>query len=130
MLPSGYVCKYNIREAVPKLQLLEQLLTPGENCMSRKCLPYKKPAIFSKSLFQNQPGFGTSSRYIKFFPKFNFRKIRLGFACFIEPKVRNQRFAPTGFWKKPREEIFVLGTSCGFSAYSPQNRYFKMPLAA
>jgi hypothetical protein len=29
--------------------------------MSRKCLPYKKLAIFSKSLFQNQPGFGTSS---------------------------------------------------------------------
>jgi hypothetical protein len=48
-------------EAVPKLQFLEQLLTPGENCMSRKCLPCKKLAIFSKSLVQNQPGFGTSS---------------------------------------------------------------------
>jgi hypothetical protein len=50
-----------IDEAVPKLQFLEQLLTPGENCMSRKSLPYKKLAIFSESLFQNQPGFGTSS---------------------------------------------------------------------
>jgi hypothetical protein len=50
-------------EAVPKLQFLEQLLTPGENCISRKCLLYKELAIFSKSLFQNQPGFGTSSGY-------------------------------------------------------------------
>jgi hypothetical protein len=50
-------------EAVPKLQFLEQLLTPGENCMSRKSLPYNKLAIFSESLFQNQPGFGTSSIY-------------------------------------------------------------------
>jgi tRNA(fMet)-specific endonuclease VapC len=48
-------------EAVPKLQFLEQLLTHGENCISRKCLPYKELAIFSKSLFQNQPGFETSS---------------------------------------------------------------------
>jgi hypothetical protein len=40
---------------------LEQLLAHGENCISRKCLPYKELAIFSKSLFQNQPGFGTSS---------------------------------------------------------------------
>jgi hypothetical protein len=46
-----------IVEAVPKLQFLEQLLTPGENCTSRKCLPYKELAIFSKSLFQTQPGF-------------------------------------------------------------------------
>ncbi|MDR1419546.1 MAG: hypothetical protein LBI86_04170 [Treponema sp.] len=40
-------------EAVPKLQFLEQLLTPGENCISGKCLTYKELAIFSKSLFQN-----------------------------------------------------------------------------
>jgi hypothetical protein len=48
-------------EAVPKCQILEQLLTPGENCISHKYLPYKELSIFSKSLFQNQPGFGTSS---------------------------------------------------------------------
>ncbi|MDR1127963.1 MAG: hypothetical protein LBL20_01520 [Treponema sp.] len=29
--------------------------------MSRKFLPYKELAIFSRSLVQNQPGFGTSS---------------------------------------------------------------------
>ncbi|MDR1351703.1 MAG: hypothetical protein LBK05_00350, partial [Treponema sp.] len=46
-----------IIEAVPKLKFLKQLLTPGENCMSRKCLPYKKSAIFPRSLVQNQPGF-------------------------------------------------------------------------
>jgi hypothetical protein len=57
-----------ILEAVPKCQILEQLLTPGENCISRKCLPYKELAIFSKSLFHrtegsHQPGFGTSSLF-------------------------------------------------------------------
>jgi hypothetical protein len=36
-------------EAVPKLQFLEQLLTPGENRISHKCLSYKELAIFSKS---------------------------------------------------------------------------------
>jgi hypothetical protein len=36
-------------EAVPKLQFLEQLLTPGENCESRNCLRYKELAIFSKA---------------------------------------------------------------------------------
>jgi hypothetical protein len=40
---------------------------PGENCMSRKFLPYKELAIFSRSLVQNQAGFGTSSSM--YFPK-------------------------------------------------------------
>ncbi|MDR2370181.1 MAG: hypothetical protein LBD71_01770, partial [Treponema sp.] len=40
---------------------LEQLLTPGENCMSRKHSTHKESAIFSGSLFQNQPGFETGS---------------------------------------------------------------------
>jgi hypothetical protein len=31
-----------INEAVPKLQFLEQLLTLGKNCISRKCLTYKE----------------------------------------------------------------------------------------
>jgi hypothetical protein len=33
--------------------------------MRGKCLPYKKLAIFSISLFQNQPGFETSSSVIR-----------------------------------------------------------------
>jgi hypothetical protein len=45
---------------------LEQLLTPGENCMSRKCLPHKKLAIFSRRLVQNQPGF-VSISLVRFF---------------------------------------------------------------
>jgi hypothetical protein len=40
-------------EAFPKLQLLGMLLTPGENCISHKCLFSKELAIFSKSLSQN-----------------------------------------------------------------------------
>jgi hypothetical protein len=64
-------CKFFITEAVPKLQFLEQLLALGENCISRKCLTHKELAIFFKSLFQNQPGFGTSSTEAvpKFFSK-------------------------------------------------------------
>jgi hypothetical protein len=58
--------KLLIFEAVPKLQFLEQLFTPGENCISHKYLTHKKLAIFSKSLFYRtegsyQPGFRTSS---------------------------------------------------------------------
>jgi hypothetical protein len=45
-------------KAFPKLQFLGKLLTPGENYISRKCLTYKELAILSKSILQNQPGFG------------------------------------------------------------------------
>jgi hypothetical protein len=48
-------------EAVPKLQFLEQLLTPWRKLHLCNSLYSKELAIFSKSLFQNQPGFGTSS---------------------------------------------------------------------
>jgi hypothetical protein len=53
--------KFYLSEAVPKLQFLEQLLTLGKNCISRKDLTYKELAIFFSSLFRNQPGFGTGS---------------------------------------------------------------------
>jgi hypothetical protein len=54
-LPVQKVQQFNFYkiEAVPKLQFLKQLLTPGENCMRHKCLASKELAIFSKSLFQN-----------------------------------------------------------------------------
>jgi hypothetical protein len=52
-------------EAVPKFQFLEQLLSPGENCISRKYLTHKGLAIFSKSLLyriegSHQPDFKTN----------------------------------------------------------------------
>jgi hypothetical protein len=42
--------------------------TPGENCVSRKCLIYKELAVFAKSISQNQSGFGKCSIFRVFDP--------------------------------------------------------------
>jgi hypothetical protein len=44
------------KEAFPKLQFLGKLLTPGENCISRKCLIYKESAIFTKGISHQTGG--------------------------------------------------------------------------
>jgi voltage-gated potassium channel len=62
----GQPDKNHLSEAVPKLQFLEQLFTPWRKLSSPNFLYYKELAIFSKSLFQNQPGFGTSSSYLRY----------------------------------------------------------------